>query len=182
LYGDKHFNGTVTIQGDISCFGPDFKSEVVDITNEFYLSSPVVFDQPLYVEGDVKVTEPVDGYTIEGIMSEALTQEDDQIITGKWDFQEGITFQENVNGDGDFEDFDIQQLIDSKNAEIKEVQERIGKAKQDYQELCYSVVNATQEYSYTPVKLDAFDSHQTILLQKQVMNDYVSFSVTNLEA
>jgi hypothetical protein len=142
---------------------------VVDITKDFYLTSPVNFDQPLVVYGDVDVTEPVDGYTVESIMSEALTMEDNQTITGEWDFTSVAIFKEDVSGEGDFEDFDIQALIDSKNAEIKETELRITREKEKYKELCHSIVNMTEDYVSNPVKLDSFDSHQSIALRYQVL-------------
>lgn len=168
LSGNKTFLGTVTVEGDVSCFGPDFADNVIDITKPFTIPHSMEFSSHLVIQKGLNVSQLIQNTTVEEIMDDALTTGEDQIITGDWEFTNGLTFMDDVLGPGELKNFDLASLINNTEYEVRAAGDKIQSQRLQFKQECARVHNVTSDILNNPMKLDAFDKHQTIPLHHPV--------------
>ncbi|CAL8078134.1 unnamed protein product [Orchesella dallaii] len=170
LSGDTVIKGPVHVMQDINCFGSEFKKQVVTTHHDLTIRGPVEFSSPLTVLGEMKVTEPIQGHSVESIFSNVLTTEHTQVISENWEFQGPVTFKQNVTGKGMTEKVNIQALVERKQQEVRKARSRVLEERNSFQRRCNDLHQFSDEIANSPMKLDLFDLHQTIALQNEGSN------------
>lgn len=134
------------------------------------------FANPIVIENGLSVSQTVQNTTIDEIMADALTNGEsgeEQVISGEWEFTNGLTFTADVVGPGELKNFDLQSLITETEYKVRAAEEKIESQKHTFRQECQAVHDMTYDLVYNPMKLDAFDKHQTIPLTQQVIKRHL---------
>ncbi|ODM97190.1 hypothetical protein Ocin01_09484 [Orchesella cincta] len=180
LTGDTVIQGPVHIKQDINCFGSEFKKQVVTTKHDLTIHGPIEFSAPLTVLGEMKVTEPIQGHSVESLFSNVLTTETSQVISENWEFQGPVTFMQNVTGNGLSDTVNMQALVERKQAEVRKARSRVLEERNTFERRCNALQHTSNEIAHSPMKLDLFDLSQTIALQNEASNVLAVGSAENM--